>query len=194
MTTTGISICAHGLVMIGAEPLTSFEDGTTESKVAANLYETTVRDLLSRYRWRFATAQAQLSRLVDVPLSGWDAAYQLPATCLQVITIRVNGLPVDFDRYEDNLFCNATEADTVILDGVFRVDEQFWPPYFVMLAELTMASHFALSIAAKAELSDYLDKKALRQAAIARNLDSQGRTTPAIDAGSIIRARIRGVR
>lgn len=194
MSTTDIDICTHALVMIGANPITSFADGTTESIAAANLYETTVRDQMGRYRWRFATAQSQMSRLSDAPLSGWDAAYQLPATMLMPITVKINDVPIDFDRFEDNIFCNATEEDTVILEGVYRVDEQFWPPYFVTLVQLALASHFALTIAAQGDLSDLIDKRALRQAAIARNLDAQARTTPRIDTGSLVRARMRGTR
>lgn len=192
MSTTSIDICSRALVMIGANPITSFEEGTTESRVAVTLYETTARDQLSRYRWRFATGQVQLSRLTETPLAKWDAAYQLPATCLQPSTVLVNDHSVDFDRYEDMIFCNAGEAETVHLDGIYRVDEQFWPAYFIALMELSMASHFALAIAAKPDLADYLDKRALRHAAIARNADAQARTTPKVDMQGIIRFRRAG--
>lgn len=189
MSTTSIDICSRALVMIGANPITSFEEGTTESRVAVTLYETTARDQLSRYRWRFAVGQVQLSRLTETPLAKWDAAYQLPATCLQPTTLLVADQPLDFDRYEDMLFCNASDSEPVYLDGIYRVDEQFWPPYFIALMELAMASHFALAIAAKPELADYLDKRALRHAAIARNADAQARTTPKINMGGILRFR-----
>jgi len=61
MSVTKIDICAQALIMIGAQPITSFEDGTTEAIACANLYENTVRDQLSRYRWRFSVGQVQLS-------------------------------------------------------------------------------------------------------------------------------------
>ena len=50
MATTDIDICARALIMIGAEPITSFTDGTTESKVASNLYTDTIKNLISSYR------------------------------------------------------------------------------------------------------------------------------------------------
>ena len=67
MAITDIDICARALILIGASPITSFDDGTTEATVASNLYEDTVKDLLSRHRWRFSTGQVQMSRLTAVP-------------------------------------------------------------------------------------------------------------------------------
>lgn len=189
MSTTAIDICAQALVMIGAAPISSFDDGTTEATVSSVLYEQTVLDHLSRYRWRFAIGLEQLSRLVDAPAARWDAAYQLPTTCLQPLTVLVNDQPIDFDRYEDRIFCNAVEADEVFLEGVYRVNETAFPAWFATLLQLQMASHYALAIAAKPELADYLDKKALRQAAICRNIDSQARTAPDLRTKTLITGR-----
>jgi len=82
MALTSIDVCARALILIGASPITSFDDGTTEAIVADNLYQDTVRDLLSRHRWRFASSQIQMNRLVDAPEHKWDAAYQIPAECI----------------------------------------------------------------------------------------------------------------
>lgn len=192
MADTKIDICARALVMIGDEPIASFADGTTGSKVAANLYESTVRQLLTGYRWRFAVGEVQLARLTDAPLGKWSAAYALPGDCLEIVTARVGGNPIDFDRFGGNLLCDASETDEVILEGVFRVDESEWPAYFVAVVEMQLASLFALSVAARTELADYLDRRAGRAAAMARNADAQARTAQQIDTGGIIRARSRG--
>lgn len=195
MADTAIDICARALVLIGDQPISSFEDGTAGSIVAANLYPAIVKQLIGSYRWRFATGEVQLSRLVAAPAGEWSAAYALPGDCLEVITLRVNGRVVDFDRFGSNLLCNADANDTVILEGVFRVDESQFPAYFTAYLEQILASHFALAVAAKTELSDYLDKKAQRAGMNARNLDAQGRTADRIDTGGLIRGRRRvGVR
>ncbi len=189
MSVTNIDICAQACVMIGASPITSFEDGSAEAVVAANLYMNTMRDLLSRHRWRFATTQVQLSRLVDVPLSKWTAAYQLPRDCLAVSSVFVHGQAIDFDRFADNIYCDATAEEEVYLEGVFWVSESYWPPYFVQLAVLTMASLMAHGVAAQVETADYLDKKAQRQQALARHHDSQNQTARRFDAEGLIRGR-----
>lgn len=191
MAVTSLQICQQALVVIGAQPLTSFDDGTTESIACSNLYENTVRDELSQYRWRFASNQVQLSRLVDVPSAKWDAAYQLPPECLAITTVFTNDAPIDFDRYEDNIFCNASTNDVVILEGTFRVNEQFWPPYFVQMIVYRIASQLAHSIAAQVDTADYLDKIAIRHSRLARNRDAQGRTAPKIDTSRLINTRFR---
>jgi hypothetical protein len=176
MAITSIDICARALVLIGASPITSFDDGTTEAIVADNLYEDTVRDLLSRYRWRFATSQIQMNRLVDAPEHKWDAAYQLPPECILVHGVYIGGTPIEFDRYQDMIYCNAVDTDEVFIDYMFRADEALWPPFFVMTVILQMASVFAYSVAQQEALADLFEKRALRQFTIARNLDSQSQT------------------
>ena len=182
MATTDIDICARALIMIGAEPITSFVDGTTESKVASNLYTDTIKNLISNYRWRFASKQSQLSRLTDAPDAIWDSAYQLPADMLTLHTVLVNDRPIKYNRYGDMAYCNATSRDKVFADYTYY-DEGLtnpailFPAYFIYTAELTLASLFAFSVAQNTELSVALENKAGRQLAISRNLDSQQNTT-----------------
>ncbi len=87
---SAIDISSRALILIGAEPITSFTDGTTESLVAGSLYEDICRSALSNTRWRFATDQAVLNRLTDAPTGRYDFAYQLPADTLLVHAVTVN--------------------------------------------------------------------------------------------------------
>lgn len=189
MAVTDIDICSRALVLIGAQPITSFSDGTTESTVASNLYEDTVRDLISRHRWRFAAGQAQLSRRVEVPAAKWDAAYQLPGDLLLLHGVTVNGNDIEYDRYQNLVYCDADEQDAVFADYTFRADEDLWPPYFVTYVELSLASMFAYSVANQIQTADYMEKKALRQMAMARNIDSQSQTTRKLDLSRFEQAR-----
>ena len=177
MSTTDIDICARALIMIGAQPITSFDDGTTEATVAANLYEDTVRDLLSRHRWRFATGQAQLSRLTASPDARWDAAYQLPADMLVLHGVTITDDNIAYDRYQDMVYCNATAEDLVFADYTFRATEDLWPPYFTTGVQYQLASIFAYSVAAQEGLADLFEKRALRHMTMARTIDSQSQTT-----------------
>ena len=62
MADSKFDICNQALVLVGANTITSFTESTTESKVASQLYESTLENLLTRCRWRFSTKQEQLSR------------------------------------------------------------------------------------------------------------------------------------
>tara|TARA_R100000353_G_scaffold73474_1_gene56158 strand:+ start:607 stop:1230 length:624 start_codon:yes stop_codon:yes gene_type:complete len=182
MATTKIDICARALVMIGANPITSFADGTTESTVASNLYQDTVKNTLSSYRWRFASKQQQLSRLTDTPDHKWDSAYQLPADLVGLHGVFVNDMPIKFERYGDMVYNDAVSTDKVYADYTYYDEdatnpEQFFPPYFIFLLELSLASIFGYAVAQNNALSDSLELKAQRQLAIAKNLDAQQRTS-----------------
>ena len=76
---TPIDICSRALILIGAEPITSFEDGTTEALVSVNMYEDVIRTSLVNTRWRFATNQAVLNLITSEPTGRYDRAYQLPS-------------------------------------------------------------------------------------------------------------------
>ena len=168
--------------MIGASPITSFSDGTTESTVASNLYEDTIKNMFSSYRWRFASKQAQLSRLTDAPDHKWDSAYQLPAELVGLHGVFVNDMPIKFERYGDMVYNDAVSTDKVYVDYTYydttaSNPEEFFPAYFIFTAELSLASIFAFAVAQNTALSDSLETKAQRQLAIAKNLDSQQRTS-----------------
>ena len=62
--TSPIDICTRSLVLIGAQPITSFSDGSNEALVAVNLYEDTIQASLVNTRWRFATNQKVLNQLL----------------------------------------------------------------------------------------------------------------------------------
>ena len=74
---TPVDLCSRALILIGAEPITSFEDGTTEALVSVNMYEDVVRTSLVNTRWRFATNQAILNLLTAAPTGRYDRAYQI---------------------------------------------------------------------------------------------------------------------
>ena len=74
-----IDIASRALILIGAEPITSFTASSTEATVANAVYEDVVRTTLCSSRWRFATNQAQLNLLTNAPSGRYDRAHQLPA-------------------------------------------------------------------------------------------------------------------
>ena len=81
---SAIDIASRALVLIGAEPITSFDSGSNEAVVASNMYEDVIRASLSSARWRFATEQAVLNQLSDVPTGRFAIAHQLPSDTIIV--------------------------------------------------------------------------------------------------------------
>ena len=174
---SAIDIASRALVLIGAEPITSFDSSSTEALVATNMYEDTVRAMLSTARWRFATDQAVLVELSDTPTGRFDIAHQLPSNLLVLHGITVNDNLVEFTVYGDKVFSNTTSSDTLIADFTFRADEVDFPSYFSLALQYSLASIFATSIARDDRLMQLMETKANQLMAKARNIDAQQQTT-----------------
>ena len=174
---TPIDICSRALILIGADPITSFEDGTTEALVSVNMYEDVIRTSLVNTRWRFATNQAVLNLITSEPTGRYDRAYQLPSGYLMVHTATVEDNIIDYQIYGDKLFADTSASDTVILDFTFRANELDFPSYFTIAVEYALAMVFATSVARDASLAALMEKQATSAMAKARSLDSQQQTT-----------------
>lgn len=174
---SAIDICSRALILIGADPITSFDDDTTEALVASNMYEDVARSQLCLMRWRFATDQAVLARLSDEPTGRFDNAHQLPTGLLMLNAVTVADNPIKYTVYGDKVFSDVSDNDTVIADYIFRAGEEDWPSYFVIAVEYILASIFATSIARDANLAAILEQKANVFMAKARSTDSQQSTT-----------------
>ena len=186
---TAIDICNRGLIFIGAEPITSFDDGTTEARVAANIYEDVVQTSLTNARWRFATNQEALNRLTDAPTARFDLAYQQPNDTLIIHAITVNDTPIEYQIYGDMIYADTTTTDTVVADYTFRQEEQFFPSYFVMAVAYGLAQVFATSIARDGSLTQTMATLADAAMRKARSVDSQQQTSRKLITGRFVQNR-----
>ena len=192
MATTKIDICARALIMIGAQPISSFSDGSTEALVASNIYDDVVEASLTRHRWRFATTQAELSLLTNTPTGRYDYAYQVPTSpaVLQIITLTVNDYVIPYSRYQNYIYLNGYGANNeVIMDYIYKVDEQYFPPHFRLALEYELASVFAGSVARDSAMIRQFKELSERQFLVAKNIDSQETTTKVLDTNRFINLR-----
>lgn len=186
---SSIDICARALILIGAEPITSFDDGTTEALVAVNMYEDIARSNLCHTRWRFATEQSSLNKLTDVPTGRYDVAYQLPNNLLMLHAVTVNDMPIEYQVYGNKVFTNFNTTTEFVADYTYRADEVDWPSYFTIAVEYAMAAVFAGSVARDPNLIGMMEEKheiAMRRA---KSLDSQQQTTRKLTTSRFITER-----
>lgn len=183
-----IDICSRALILIGAEPITSFEDDTSEALIAGNMYEDIARTNLTSTRWRFATNQSVLNRLTDAPTGRFNSAYQLPDH-LFVHAITVNDFAIEYNIYGDKAFCDASENDILIADFTFRANEVGWPSYFSVCVEYAMAVVFATALIRDASLSSLMQSQYVQLLAKARSTDSQQQTTRKVTTSRFITNR-----
>lgn len=198
---TGVSICSDALILLGAKPISSFNDGTDESNTCDRLYPD-VRDMtLSMYPWSFAYKKVQLSRLITTPTTEWKYEYQLPGDRLgnprAVFTSNVANARVlkDWEIIGDKLMTNET---TIYIDYPYQTPEFAMPKYFVQLLKYMMAWHLAYPITEQQDKAGYWQGVAIgapsengrggyfRQA---MNMDSFGQPSQVIDDFSLIAVR-----
>tara|TARA_B100001093_G_scaffold288302_1_gene275415 strand:- start:162 stop:746 length:585 start_codon:yes stop_codon:yes gene_type:complete len=173
---SAIDICSRALILVGAEPITSFDDDTTEALIAGNMYEDIARTNLTATRWRFATNQAVLNRLSEAPTGRFDSAYQLPDYLfLHAVTVR--DFQIEYNVYGNKVFCDADTADVLIADFTYRASEVDWPSYFSVCVEYAMAVVFATALIRDTSLSSLMSNQYEFLMAKARSTDSQQQTT-----------------
>lgn len=179
--------------MIGANPITSFADGSREAVVASNLYDEITRGEMSSYPWRFLTTQERMNREVEAPVGEeWDASYTIPASSLRVLSVKVNGRPIRFDTFLKSVYTNSSTNDIVIAEYVKDVSESDWPHFFRNYIVFRMASVFASSLGRDGNLTTAMAEQAEILKRIARTSDSQGRTTKRLPLSRIVKVRFGG--
>ena len=184
-----IDIAARALVLIGAEPITSFTSTSTEALVASNIYEDVVQTALCASRWRFATNQAVLNLLTAAPTGRFATAHQLPTDLLMLHAITVNSANIEYNVYGDKVFSDMSSGDVVVADYSFRAGEQEFPSYFTLSVEYALAAAFALAIARDEQRATMFEKKAAQLMQQAKTLDSQQQTTRRIRTSRFIAER-----
>jgi hypothetical protein len=186
---TPFALCSRALVRVGANPISSFDDGTAESTAAGNEYELAIETALSEHRWNFATTRAELVPNGAQPEARWAYAYDLPGECLTVrAAFASNGkTPIAYGLAEGALETDA--AESIVVEFSYRAPESLWPPYFGEYIFLKLAASFAMSIARNGDFSERLEKMAERQFAKAKRADAQAHTTRRMPPGRLRRSR-----
>lgn len=198
---TALSICSDSLLMLGAKPISSFDEGTDEASVANRLYPDIKDQAILMYPWSFSFKKTSCARLITTPTNEYRYEYQLPGDRLTspraVYDTNAIGVPPrkEYRIMGDKLL---TDYESIYIDYQYAVPEYEMPSYFVQLLKYMMTWHLALPITDQTDKSQYWQSVAvggpsengrggyLRQA---MNIDSAGNPTNAINDFSLISVR-----
>jgi hypothetical protein len=164
---TDIEVASNALVRIGVAPISSFTEGGASGQASSNLYEITVKAVLSEYNWVCTKAKRQLARLTEVPLNDYEYAFQLPSGMLKLNRVFDTH---SYKIFEDKIYANSTE---LFIDYQFRASESGWPAYLQLLMEYKLASEFALIVTSNEEQNAIYEGKYERYLKKAKFLDAQ---------------------
>jgi hypothetical protein len=191
---SALSICSDALIMLGARPISSFNDGTDEANV--------VRDqALITYPWSFSFKKVQLARLTAAPINEWKYQYQLPGDGIGpprriYNSASTNIVPISaYELMGDKLLTNE---EKIYAEYQYSTPEYAMPTYFVQLLKYLIAWHMALPITDQVEKAQYWQSVAVGSPAengrggymrTAMNIDGQGQPVQTIEDYSLIAVR-----
>ncbi len=177
MIVTSIDLCSRALIKIGANSISSFEEGTAEAHVAASIYPAIRDGLLSMHPWNFALAQKRLAKLADSPVADYPYCYPLPQDSLRIISAgagtRGRGVPY---RIQQRTLC--THSNDIVLTYIYRAAEADFPPFFNLALIARLAAEFCIPLTDSTSRWASLHKIAEEELRRARLTDAQ-EDTPA---------------
>ena len=187
-------------MLVGANPIQTLEDETTEALVATEFYGATKRRLLAEYPWRFAVKIVSLAEdATPPPASIFTYAYHLPSDAITVRSIieqaasiatpGVSQIPPrqGYEIVGSKLMCNLSPC---YLEYTANVDESEFPPHFIEALVNALASAFAMPITESAEKSAYFADVARTYTGRAKIIDGQQRPEQPMHASDFIRVRM----
>ena len=188
MALSDIALCSRALIRLGAQPITSFDDGTAESEIADALYGPVRDALISAYSWSFAMGQAHLAQLDDAPLADYQYAFQLPSDFLRAMSAGIGGRGRGLNyRITRNVL--HSNADDVTLTYIFRPNEEEFPPYFDSVLISKLSAEFCIPVTENTSRAETLYRMADLEFQRARQIDAQQDSPVQIEDFSLIKAR-----
>jgi len=161
---TKVTISNTALRMLGANPITSFTDGSDGAAICAAIYPNVKDQSLGMYPWSFAKKKLTLSRSSTAPTNEWDYAYPLPSTVLNnpfaVYNSTSTGIaPITaYEIYANNDGGRDvyTHEETIVIDYIDNnISEGSMPRYFIQLLNYMMAWHIAEPVTDQITKAEY---------------------------------------
>lgn len=170
-----LEIANVALSRLGADHITSLEDGTTEQKLVVNLWDTSRRACLRDHPWNFAITDVELSQISGYTPFEYQYAYQLPADNLRVIQVFNN--PV-YKIQGSRLLTNQPVVKLKYVQDV--TDSTLWDAAFTDLMAQRLAVDMGYALTKSQATADSMYAIYGQKLKIARHIDSTEDTLDAL--------------
>ena len=138
-------IVNKALSHLGANKITSLSDGSFESQCANNLYEDSLRSVLSECCWKFATKRVMLNKIDKCsawPEYGMFNYFQLPSDLIKLFDVKDK--TALWDREGETILANT---DSFGIKYVYLCDDTTqYPQYFIDAFACKLASDMCYDI------------------------------------------------
>lgn len=136
-----IDIINFALRIIGAAPITAITEDSEAARIADDVWDICVDDVLADHNWNFATCRATLAEDAESPDFGYDNQFVLPINpyCLRVI--RMADIDTEYKVEGRLLLCNDSEAQIIYIGRITDTTE--FSPKFVSVLAARLAAEMA---------------------------------------------------
>lgn len=169
-----VQIANLALIGLGCEPISSFDEGTTEATVISATFDALLNATLSSYPWRFCTVSEDIARLNAETKSGFKYVYQLPNNFLRAIALVDRGDDADFGIVGNTL---VTDAEAPTLTYTAKVPPEQLPDYFIEVFVDKLQAKNAIALTGDKAMGTYFQRCYDSDSVIARSRDAQQATT-----------------
>lgn len=198
---TALKVCSDALLLLGARPISSFNEGTDSSNLCDRLYPDIKRTALQMYPWSFSFKKVQLARTINTPVNEYKYEYQLPSDMLGAVRRAYSSNAVGVSSFRDWTIQGdklLTNAEAIYIDYQFMVGEDKMPSYFIQFLKYMMAWHLCYPITDQTEKAQYWQMVAVGNPSennrggffrSAMSMDGQGQTSSSFEDYSLIAVR-----
>jgi hypothetical protein len=198
---SALSVCSDALLMLGAKPISSFNEGTDEASVCDALYPNIRDQALMVYPWSFTFKKVQLARLNTIPTNEYKYEYQMPSDRLGAPRAVYDSPSVGAHTVTNYRIMGAkllTNEESVYVDYQYPVTESEMPVWFVQLLKYLVAWHISIPITDQVDKAQYWQSVAVGAPSengrggymrTAMNIDGQNQPTNSIKDFSLIDVR-----
>lgn len=166
-----IAICSNALLILGAQPITSFDQKTDKAVLAGNLYPVVRDEVLRSHPWNCCIKRVLLNPDADKPLYDYSYQFTKPRDWLRTMSVGDYGVEDDFKSEGDKLLA---DVNPLKLRYVFRNEDACsYDASLTNVMTLAMAARMAYAVTQSTAKEQACYQELDMAMKAARNADAQ---------------------
>ncbi len=169
--TSAVAVCSNALLLLGDDPIASFDENSERARLCSNLWPMVRNDFLRRHTWACTRKRVILAPEATTPDFDWAYQFLLPGDWVRTIQIGEIG---SRDPYQ--MEGRRILADTSTLYFVYvwaNTDTEQWDSAMVDAACAEMCARLAYPITQSASLAELKRTEANHAMRVAKAIAGQ---------------------
>lgn len=149
------AICNLALGWLGANPINSLDDESTEAKLCKANWPVSRDACLEDRAWTFATTDVQLAPLATSPSTNYAYGFKIPTNSIRIL--RAGGVTdyrdkLQWEKQLNNIVCDSS---VLYIKHIVRIeDPQRFSPAFVQAVAAKLSMDMAIAITESKSIFD----------------------------------------